>query len=736
MAENIENTKTLRQLAKDVAQKYRHVLEPGDITALKTAFAKLEIKEDNPTDPGVEIHPLRVALAAALVLSERVITDRSMGLALMIDTLNRLSDNSEPALTDLDDDTNYLVKRISDINALYPRLNGGRPDENFGRLLLSRAQDIRVIILLIVSRLALMRIVNHHPDALMVQNLAFEARYLYAPMAHRLGLYALKSELEDLSLKYSDREIFTAIARKLNETKTQREAYIANFIKPVREALEKAGLKFEIKGRTKSIFSIWNKLKKQRTDMEHIYDLFAIRIIIDTPIEREKKDCWLAFSVITDMFRPNPARMKDWISIPKANGYESLHTTVYGPDERWVEVQIRTVRMDEIAEKGLAAHWKYKGIKAEEGLDSWMGKIRDILETVENNPLELIKSQKMDVYDREVFVFTPKGDLYNLPEGSSVLDFAFHIHTGLGAKCTGARVNGKVCRINHKLRSGDTVEILSSASQQPKQDWLNFTVTSKARNKIRVALKEQEKGAVELGKELLQRRLKNRKLEIGDADLTKIIKRLGYKTITDFYEALSSNNLNVNDVIDSYLSVSEDAETPTRTTSAGEFILNTPDNDQLTTGKDKEDVLIIGTGNVKGMNFKTAKCCNPIPGDDVFGFISAEGVIKIHRTDCPNAANIRARYPYRMIKARWSDTFQGQPVVSLTIIGRDDIGIVTNISSLINRTTGVVLRGISIETHDTLFEGYIKISVNDNVTLNNLIKKIKNIKGVKDVKRN
>lgn len=680
------------------------------------------------------IHPLKAGVDTAVTLCDKVAPDRNMVIAIL---LRPLVDSGFLSRDDLasqwGDDISVTVGRLIRASSLYTR-HSAVENENFKRLLLTFAEDIRVIIIMIAARLALMKAINHHPNEEAVRQVACEAGYLYAPLAHRLGLYAIKSELEDLSLKYTDRDIFTSIARKLNETKVKRDAYIHNFISPVKARLEAEGLKFDIKGRTKSIYSIWNKMKKQKNDIDHIYDLFAIRIIIDTPPEREKQDCWLAYSLITDMYRPNPSRMKDWISIPKTNGYESLHITVYGPDERWVEVQIRTRRMDQIAEKGLAAHWRYKGIKAENNLDAWMKNVRDILETAETGPMELMKNMTMDIYNKEVFVFTPKGDLYRLPLGASVLDFAFLIHTRLGCQCVGGKVNGKNRKINYKLQSGDTVEIITSPSQQPKQDWLNFAVTSKARNKIRVTLKEQQNRAADLGKELLQRRLKNRKITVDESTLMKIIKKLGYKTVTDFYSALADESLDVNNVVDSCEAALGKTQTPENepAVSAENFVLQTQcEND--TAGE--SDILVIGAGEVKGMNYKLAKCCKPIYGDDVFGFISAEGVIKIHRSDCPNAANIRQRYPYRVIKTRWSGKFGGQMGATLRILGYDDIGIITNITSIITKEKNVSLRNISVDSNDGLFQGYVIVGVSDNNALKELIKKIKTVKGVKDVER-
>ena len=667
-------------------------------------------------------------LSSVNVLCEEIGPDRSMIIAMMLTPLCRTGKlDTKDAAAVWGSDVAILLDGLLKVASLYDRGVVG-VSENFRNLLLTFASDIRVIIIKIVECTVTMRAINHHPDEAKVRQASFEAKSLYAPIAHRLGLYHIKGELEDLALKYTGRDIYTRIARKLNETKSSRDAYIADFIAPVKAELEKQGLKFEIKGRTKSISSIWNKIQKQHNDLEHIYDLFAIRIILDVPIEKERSECWLAYSIVTDMYQPNPARLKDWLSIPKSNGYESLHITVRGPESKWVEVQIRSKRMDEIAERGVAAHWKYKGIKSENNLDTWMNRVREIIEGNETGPLELMKEFKMDIYDEEVFVFTPKGDLYKLPLGATVLDFAFNIHSKIGCTCTGGKVNGRTRKINHKLRSGDTVEIITSANQQPKLDWLNFVVTSKARSKIRQSINEQNSRVAELGKELLHRRCKNRKIDLEEAALMKLIKKMGFKTVTDFYSEIGKGNLDPGDVITSYISLEDKTETLSEIRSAEEFTLQ-KDEEESTS-----DILVIGD-NIKGVNYRMAKCCNPIYGDEVFGFISAEGVIKIHRKDCPNAANIRNRYPYRMINTRWSGKAGQQFSVILQVVGHDDIGIVTNISSILNKEPNVSLRGISIDSHDGMFSGNLTVGISDTSALKNIIKKIKTVKGVKDVQR-
>jgi GTP pyrophosphokinase len=723
----------LKENVKALIGYMRPLLEPGDIIRIKNTLMR-GINEDAYHRDTFGMHPLITSVSTALELCQSVSPDRSMVIAiLLLNAVNAGYMSIDEVKSVWYEDIANTVSRLLKVASLYER-HATAESENFRRLLLAFAEDIRVIIIMIVARLAQMKAINHHPDEDRVRHVAYEAGYLYAPLAHRLGLYAIKSQLEDLSLKYTDRAVFSSIAHKLNETKVKRDAYIKNFIAPIKAKLEAEGLKFDIKGRTKSIYSIWNKMKKQKNDLDHIYDLFAIRIIIDAPLEREKAECWLAYSIVTDMYRPNPARMKDWISIPKTNGYESLHITVYGPDERWVEVQIRTRRMDEIAEKGLAAHWRYKGVKSEQGLDAWMKNVRDILETADTGPMELMKNLKLDVYNKEVFVFTPKGDLHRLPLGATVLDFAFNIHTGLGCRCTGGKVNGHNCKLNHKLQSGDTVEIQTSNAQQPKRDWLNFVVTGKARNKIRIVLKEQESRTAELGKELMQRRFKNRKIEIQEALLMKLIKKLGYKTSTEFFSRLAENEIDINTVFDSYIALTEKQAETTAAVSAGEYVMQTLPEE--TPSRDN-DILEIGTGDgiVKGLNYKLAKCCNPIYGDDVFGFISSEGVVKIHREDCPNARNIRSRYPYRVIRTRWSGKFDGQMAATLSIIGHDDIGIVTNITSIINKEKSTSLRNISINSNDGLFQGYVVVGISNTAALTALMKKIKDVRGVKDVTR-
>lgn len=681
------------------------------------------------------INPSVRHLNTALLLSRYVGADRNMIIATLLYQI--CSDDYfslEDVKAEFGDDVRSIIHGLKNVADLYKKQTTQR-DENFSKLMMAFAENIRVIIIMIVDRLALMKAINHHPNQKFVFDIASESLYLYAPLAHRLGLYKIKSELEDMSLKYTNRDLYTQIAHKLNESKQERDKYIAEFIAPIKKKLEDDGFKFEIKGRTKSIYSIWNKMRKQNAELKDIYDLFAIRIIIDTPLKNERSDCWKAFAIVTDMFKPNPSRLKDWISIPKSNGYESLHTTVTGPGQRWVEVQIRTQRMDEIAEKGLAAHFKYKGVKSEKSLDDWMANVRDLLETSGKDTPEIMKKMNMDVYDKEVFIFTPKGDLFRLPLGATILDFAFAIHSKIGCSCIGGKVNGKTHKINYELKNGDTVEVLTSSTQQPKQQWLSIVTTSKAKNKIRQSLNEISNRSAEFAKELLQRRFKNRKIEIEEAILTKVIKRLGYKTATDFYNEISSKKLDIGQIVDSYVALKEkedETQQIASSRSAQEFVMQPP----ALSSSESSDVVIIGEG-IKGINFKLSKCCMPIQGDDIMGFIASDGAIKIHKRGCPNARHLMNRYPYRTIKAAWSEIVGGnQFAVPLSIIGNDDIGIVNNITSLITKEKSVSLRSIAIDSNDGLFQGRLVVGVNDTVSLNNLIKKITAIKGVKDVRRN
>ena len=638
----------------------------------------------------------------------------------------------DEARTEYGESVARILHGLQRIAELYKK-NPVVESDNFRNLLLSFAEDMRVILIMIAARVNLMRQIKDTREVEAQHQVSQEAAYLYAPLAHKLGLYKLKSELEDLSLKYLEHDVYYMIREKLSATKKVRDAYIDNFIKPVSQKLEAAGLKFHIKGRTKSIHSIWQKMKKQKCGFEGIYDLFAIRIILDSEEEKEKMHCWQAYSIVTDMYQPNPKRLRDWLSVPKSNGYESLHITVLGPEQKWVEVQIRTERMDEIAERGVAAHWRYKGVKGgETNMDDWLANIRNILET--SDDLQMMDQFKMDLYEDEVYVFSPKGDLFKFPKGATVLDFAYHIHSKIGNTCVGARINNKVVTLRERLRSGDSVEIMTSTTQKPKQDWINYVKTSRARAKIKLALKEVQVKESLYAKEMIERKFKNRKIELDDSIMARLIKRLRFKEASDFYKQVADGTLDINTIVDKYLEIKTAEQPLTGTqiaTSAAEFSLR-HDTDPQHVGND--DVLIIDS-NLKGVDYQLAKCCQPIYGDDVFGFVSAGGGIKIHRHDCPNAPELRRRYPYRVVKAKWSGKGSSQYSVVLKVVGQDDIGIVNNLTSIISREEKLVLRSISIDSHDGLFSGTLVVMIDDTSRMEALMKKLRTVKGVKQVER-
>ena len=626
-----------------------------------------------------------------------------------------------------------ILHGLNRIQQLYLK-NPVIESENFRNLLLSFAEDMRVILIMIADRVNLMRQIRDTKNVEAKLEVSQEAAYLYAPLAHKLGLYKLKSELEDLSLKYMEHDAYYMIREKLNETKASRDAYIAAFIKPVEEKVKAAGIKCHIKGRTKSIHSIWEKMKKQKCGFEGIYDLFAIRIIIDCPEEKEKMQCWQAYSIVTDMYQPNPKRLRDWLSVPKSNGYESLHITVLGPEQKWVEVQIRTERMDEIAERGVAAHWRYKGVKGETGLDEWLTNIRSMLENAEG--MEAMDQFKMDLYEDEVFVFTPRGDLFKFPVGATVLDFAYHIHSKIGNQCTGGRINGRVVSIRQLLKSGDQVEILTSSSQKPRQEWLSIVKTSRAKSKIRLALKETQVKEGLFAKEMLERKFKNRKIEQEESTMFHVIKKMGFKEVSDFYKQIADGTLDVNAVIEKYIEVRDGEKTITgdnQARSASEFELDDSKIPGLNQGL-SDDTLVIDR-NLKGLDYQLARCCQPIYGDPIFGFVTINGGIKIHRQDCPNAPELRRRYGYRVVKARWSGKGASQYSITLRVIGNDDIGIVNNLTSIISKDERLVLRSINIDSHDGLFSGNLVVMLEDTSRLEQLIKKLRTVKGVKQVER-
>jgi GTP pyrophosphokinase len=593
--------------------------------------------------------------------------------------------------------------------------------ENFRKLLLSLADDVRVILIKLIERLEYMRNLDNAPEKDRIP-LASETYFLYAPLAHRLGFYNIKSEMEDLAVKYLEPEQYSYVECRLKQTTASRNKLIRDFSIPLKESLEKQGFRFSIKSRTKSIHSIMLKMKKQGVEFEEVYDLFAVRIIIDSPGETEKSDCWRAYSVVADIYQPNPSRLRDWISIPKSNGYESLHTTVVGPRGKWVEVQIRSTRMDEIAEKGLAAHFKYKGIKGEGGLDSWLSKMRDILESSEKEDNAFIDQVRSGLYTDEIFVFTPKGDLRQLPAGATVLDFAFDIHTAVGCSCAGAKVNGKNVTIRYVLQNGDHVSIIRSKTQKPKQDWLSFVITTKAKSKIKQVLNEEKTKAAAEGKEILMRRMKNWKIVYGDTLIQKLLNSYSLKTAQDLYYLIATEKIELLQIKEVLLREETNDETAPAAVLPGKELKEQIDS-QIS------DYLII-EDRVEGLDYKLSRCCNPVFGDSVFGFVTISEGIKIHRTSCPNAHNMMARYPYRVIAARWSKTKSSPSFVAMVkVTGIEDIGMVNKIADVIADHKAVV-RSFNYNMVDGIFEGILNIMVPNSDVLHGIIRKIQGIKGI------
>lgn len=728
----------MEEKRKELVSKFRQVLEiaedkfsPEEIKQLRSIFQNAE----NVESPESALDSMLRAVSTALILEQEVNLGKQVVVAkIMFEAIRSGFITQEEANKQTDELTAKLIDGLVKTEELSDQHNTSFESDNFRQLLLALAHDVRVIVILICDRLYLLQnIANYKPEE--QDQIAKEASFLYAPLAHRMGLYHVKMLLEDLSMKFLHYDIYKDIAAKLNQTKRARDAYIEAFINPVKEKLEAAGFKFSMKGRTKSIFSIWNKIKKQNTTFEHIYDLFAIRIIIDAPLDQEKSQCWQAYSIVTDMYQPNPKRLRDWLSIPKSNGYESLHTTVMGPQGRWVEVQIRTQRMDEIAEKGLAAHFKYKGVKGENDFDQFLANVRELLEHQEDNDVNTAMDEfKLSLYDKEVFVFTPSGELRKFPNGATILDFAFQIHSRLGAQCVGGRINGKNVSMRHILNNGDQVEVTTSSTQKPTKEWLNIVQTSKAKAKIRQILREQESSNAEIGKETLQRRFRNWKIDIEEAMMSKFVKKLGYNNIVEFYTDLANEKRDIVKVRDEYLEFyrkEKRIDEVVTVQSAADF--EQKDNETDKTGGD--DVLVIDQ-NLKGIQYELARCCNPIYGDPVFGFVSSQGMIKVHKENCPNAPQLINRFGYRVVRAKWSGkSVGGQFIGTIRVVGRDDIGIMTNISSLIQRETNVSLRSISVDSVDGLFQGNISVRLNDAESLEALMRKIKAVKGVTSVSR-
>ena len=750
MSNQLLFTKDERRQAAELLQQLREATAPflheGDEQHVRD-FVRTALRNNQVQRDVFGLNPIVLSFQTALLAIEEEGLKRDGVLAIILYTCVTGGNYSiaDIAAT-FGQNVATIIHGLVRIKDLYKK-NPVIESENFRNLLLSFAEDMRVILIMIADRVNLMRHIRDTRNTEAKRQVSEEASYLYAPLAHKLGLYKLKSELEDMSLKYLEHDAYYMIKEKLNETKESRNAYIKKFIGPIEQRLTEAGLHFHIKGRTKSIHSIWQKMKKQKCGFEGVYDLFAIRIIIDSKSDgqaaesentlrgREHAQCWQAFAIVTNMYQGNPKRLRDWLSVPKSNGYESLHITVLGPEQKWVEVQIRTERMDEVAEHGLAAHWRYKGVKSG-GMDEWLAQIRSALENSDGR--QVMDEFRMGFYEDEVYVFTPRGDLLKFPKGATVLDFAYHIHSRVGNECTGAHINNKVVPFRYQLQSGDQVEIVTSSNQSPKQDWLSIVKTSHARAKIRQALKVTQMKEATLAKELIERRMKNRKIEMDESVMNQLVKKLGYKETHDFYKHIADGQLDVNHVLDRYVEIRQqlsghhaggDVQSPAQ--SAEEFVFDNR-NEEMAYGSD--DVIIIDK-NLKGVDFQLAKCCHPIYGDKVFGFVTAGGGIKIHRHDCPNAPEMRRRFGYRVVRAAWSGKGVSQYSIVLHIVGNDDIGIVNNVTSIISKEEKIMMRSINIDSHDGLFSGNLTVNVEDTSRLEQLIKKLRTVKGVKQVTR-
>jgi len=717
---------------KEIRKRYRALLrackptlQKGDKEQIRKAFdLALESHKDMRRKSGEPYiyHPIAVAQIAA---EEIGLGTTSIVCALLHDVV----EDTSVTLQDIEEQFGKKVVRIIDgltkISGIFDP-NSSMQAENFRKMLLTLADDVRVILIKLADRLHNMRTMEFMARHKQLK-IASETSYLYAPLAHRLGLYAIKSELEDLSMKFTDPDTYKFIAKKLNEKKAEREKFIADFIGPIKEILGAEGITASVFGRPKSIHSIWNKMRKKSIPFEEVYDLFAIRIIIDTVDEKEKTECWKVYSIVTDLYRPNPDRLRDWVSSPKANGYESLHTTVMGPRGQWVEVQIRTKRMNEIAEKGFAAHWKYKESNSDNGLDQWIQKVRDILSNPETNAMDFVDDFKMNLFSDEIFIFTPKGTLVQLPNGATALDFAFEIHTDIGATCIGAKVNHKLVPLSHELMNGDQVEIITSNKQTPKEDWLNFVVTAKAKSKIKSSLKEEKRKVAEDGKEILERKLKSLKITYNTDNINKIANYFKFQSSQDLFYNVAKGSIDIKNLREFVANErSEDAnqnQFQSHITGLVEKI------------NKKEDTILIGDDGQK-VDYTLAPCCNPIPGDDIFGFLTVNDGIKIHRTSCPNASKLMANYGYRILKARWASLQNNIAFLTgLKIVGIDDVGLVNKITTVISHDFNVNIRSLSISSNEGIFEGDIMVFVNDTAQLDNLIRNLKQISGITGVTR-
>lgn len=702
-------------------------LEKGDKEIIRKAFeVAVESHKEMRRKSGEPYiyHPIAVAQICA---EEIGLGTTGIVCALLHDTVEDTDLTLEDVKGLFGEKVSQIINGLTKISGVIDNTSSIQA-ENFRKVLLTMSEDIRVILIKLADRLHNMRTLEHMKREKQMK-IASETLFLYAPLAHRLGLNNIKTELEDLGLKYTNSEGYYDIAVKLQETEPERKRFVQKFIEPLKEILGEQGFKFKIFGRPKSIFSIYNKTKTKGVAFEEIYDLFAIRVVIDTPLDQEKSDCWKVYSIITDFYHPSPERLRDWISTPKSNGYESLHTTVMGPDGKWVEVQIRTIRMDELAEKGYAAHWKYKDAAAdkESKLENWLQRIREMLENPDPNALEFMDDFKLNLFSDELFAFTPKGDMKTLPVGATALDFAFEIHTKVGEQCIGAKVNFKLVPLSYDLKSGDQVEILTSNKQTPKEDWLGYVITAKAKSKIKSSLKEQRKKVAEQGREIMERKFYKHKLDFTLQNVNDFCQFLKLPSSQELFYRAALGNVDQKEIKE-YLRYKNNPVKPSRKSTS-------PKIEQLVTNaRGSSDMLVIGD-DMQKLDYKLSPCCNPIPGDDVFGFITIGEGIKIHRVNCPNAIKLLSNYAYRVVKAKWMNDQLISFLAGIKIIGTDELGLVNNITKIISSENNVNMRSIKFDTDDGLFEGTIMVYVHDTKHLNHLMDTLKKVKGVTKVER-
>ena len=721
---------------KEILKRYRNllkVLKPrmdnADKKLIRLAFnTALEAHKEMRRKSGEPYiyHPIAVA---QIVAEEIGLGPTAVAAALLHDTV----EDTDITLNDIERLFGRKIASIIDgltkISGVFDQASSLQA-ENFRKMLLTLSDDVRVILIKLADRLHNMRTLGHMAKEKQWK-IASETSYLYAPLAHRLGLYAIKTELDDLALKYTDPEMYRDIAEKLQQTRKDRDKFIKDFIAPLKEELEKQGVSCEVKGRSKSIFSIRSKMRKQGIPFEEIYDLFAIRVIIDAPLEKEKSDCWKAYSVVTDKYVPSPERLRDWISTPKANGYESLHTTVMGPKGRWVEVQIRTRRMDEIAEKGYAAHWKYKEASAQQSsLDEWITKIRELLDSPESNALDFIDDFKLNLFAEEIFVFTPKGELRTLPAGATSLDFAYDIHSDIGDHCIGAKVNHKLVPLSYKLHSGDQVEILTSSKQKPKEDWMGFVVTAKSKSNIKASLKEDKRRVAEDGKELLMRKFRHYKLAFNNDNINELLVHFRITNSQELYYRIAIGAIDLHELKDFAIDKDRLKSKATHHKAGDQHSLE----QMVKEIRGTDNALVIGD-NLAKLEYKLSPCCSPIPGDDVFGFITINDGIKIHRVNCPNAIQLMSNYAYRIVKARWFGQKEIAFLAGIRITGLDDVGVVNNITKVISSELKVNIRSIAIDSHDGIFDGTLMVFVHNTQHLDTLTNKLKQLNGILTVGR-